>query len=121
MTAGTKLLAGLVIGDASSFRDAMKAIDANMREVVFVRDKAGRIVGVVTDGGIRHGLLRGLTLEAKASAVMTRYFASVPDGLDRTAGCRQLPKPNSPRRPGSGGCLHNVFVRSRPRTRSVGG
>jgi dTDP-glucose pyrophosphorylase len=63
----------------------MRAIDQNMREVVLVRDDEGCVVGVITDGDIRRGLLRGLTLAADASEVMTRVFVSVSTDLDRAA------------------------------------
>jgi dTDP-glucose pyrophosphorylase len=85
LSASDSLLPHLVIGDASSIRDAMSAIDQNMREVVLVRDANGRIVGIITDGDIRRGVLRGLTLESPASEVMTRVFVSVRSDADRAA------------------------------------
>jgi dTDP-glucose pyrophosphorylase len=76
-------LAVLVISERATIRDAMDAINSNGREVVLVRDVAGRIAGLITDGDIRRGLLAGLGLEASASAVMTREFFSVAPGADR--------------------------------------
>jgi dTDP-glucose pyrophosphorylase len=63
----------------------MEAIDANWREVVLVQDENGRIVGLITDGDIRRGLLRGLTLESSANDVMTPHFFSVGSELDRAS------------------------------------
>lgn len=63
----------------------MAAIDANGREIVLVSDDEGRIVGLVTDGDIRRGLLANLTLESPVSAVMTRKFFAVSPELDRAA------------------------------------
>ena len=66
-----------------SLRDAMQVINDNWREVALVTDGGGTIVGVVTDGDIRRGLLAGLTLDAPVSEVMTTdYIAATPE-MDR--------------------------------------
>ena len=77
--------ADLVIPETSTIRDAMAAINVNSREVALVRDGAGRILGLVTDGDIRRGLLAGRTLQSSVTEVMTRNFFSVPPGTDRAA------------------------------------
>jgi dTDP-glucose pyrophosphorylase len=75
----------IVIASDSTIRAAMEAINANGREFVLIRDAAGSIAGLITDGDIRRGLLRGLTLASPAADVMTRDFVSVAPGLDRAA------------------------------------
>lgn len=75
----------IVVSCGSTIRAAMEAINANARELVLIRDDSGRIVGLITDGDIRRGLLRGLTLASPAAEVMTRDFVSVAPGLDRAA------------------------------------
>lgn len=75
--------ADLVIASDSTIRDAMEAISANGREVVVVREAGGHIVGLITDGDIRRGLLRGLTLASPARDVMTRDFFSVAPDVNR--------------------------------------
>lgn len=77
--------AELVIPDDGTIRDAMQAITANGREVVLVRGAGGGIVGLITDGDIRRGLLRGLTLASPCADVMTRDFFAVAPGADRAA------------------------------------
>ncbi len=72
----------MVISIDSSIRRAMEAISANAREVVLVHDR-DRIAGVITDGDIRRGLLRGLTMESAASEVMTRDFVFVAPDVGR--------------------------------------
>ena len=85
MTGESSSLARLVIPDSSTIRGAMEAINANGREVVLIRDDSGRIVGLISDGDIRRGLLSGLTLESLATRVMTRdFFVAAPD-LDRVS------------------------------------
>ena len=75
----------LLIADNASIRDAMQAIDTNGREMILVRDKSGRIVGLITDGDIRRGLLSGRTFEMPAAVVMTREFFTVPPDADRAS------------------------------------
>jgi dTDP-glucose pyrophosphorylase len=85
MNAATNPFGGIVVSDKATIRTAMQAITANAREVVLVEDGAGRIAGLITDGDIRRGLLRGLTLDSPASEVMTREFVSAAPELDRAA------------------------------------
>jgi dTDP-glucose pyrophosphorylase len=75
----------LVIGHAGSIRDAMQLITDNWRELALVVDDAARVIGVVTDGDIRRGLLSGLTLDAPVSAVMTKQYISVGQDSDRAS------------------------------------
>jgi len=77
--------AQLVLEADATIRNAMEAISRNAREVVLVRDAGACIVGLITDGDIRRGLLRGLTLESRASEVMTQVFVSVRRDADRAA------------------------------------
>jgi dTDP-glucose pyrophosphorylase len=81
----TKDLERFVIPDTASLRDAMLAIDANWREVVLIQDQSERIVGIITDGDIRRGLLDGLPMSAPAVEVMSKDFISVTLDTDRAA------------------------------------
>ncbi len=74
-----------VIDTRETIRTAMEAINENWREVVLVADDRERVVGVVTDGDIRRGLLRGLTFDSPVSEVMNRKFISVRPDMDRAA------------------------------------
>jgi dTDP-glucose pyrophosphorylase len=85
MSAESALFPNLVISEKGTIRDAMAAITANGREVVLVRDDANRIVGLITDGDIRRGLLSGLLLDSQASAVMSRNFYFVDSTTERAA------------------------------------
>jgi dTDP-glucose pyrophosphorylase len=62
----------------------MECIENNWREVSLVSDSDHRIVGVITDGDIRRGLLRGRTMDSPATEVMTKTFFSVGPDVDRT-------------------------------------
>ncbi len=76
-------LARFLLPENSSLLDAMKAIDGNTQEVVFAHDAQGRVSGLITDGDIRRGLIRGLGLDAPVQEVMTRDFHKVAPGTGR--------------------------------------
>jgi dTDP-glucose pyrophosphorylase len=78
-------LDGLSVPIEATIRAAMQTISSNGREVVLVREANGRIAGLITDGDIRRGLLRGLMLDSAAREVMTQDFVSVSPGADRAA------------------------------------
>ncbi|BAE48889.1 nucleotidyltransferase family protein [Paramagnetospirillum magneticum] len=54
--------------------DAIKALDLGAMQIVLVVDGQSRLLGTITDGDIRRGLLRGLPLESPASEVMNPRF-----------------------------------------------
>jgi dTDP-glucose pyrophosphorylase len=76
-------LEDLVISDKCTIREAMVAISANGREVVLTSNDEDRIVGLITDGDIRRGLLRGLTLDSPTNEVATTSFFAVAPSTDR--------------------------------------
>lgn len=53
-----------------SVRDAIATIDRSGQQFAIVLDGDDRLLGVITDGDVRRGLLRGMTLEAPVSEVM---------------------------------------------------
>lgn len=85
MSAERTQVTQLVIAETASIRDAMQAIDLNGREMVLVRDKSDRIVGLISDGDVRRGLLAGQSLETAAAKIMTRDFFTVAPDADRAS------------------------------------
>ena len=75
----------LIVGPDQTIRDAMRAITDNWREIALVTDAQGRVVGVVTDGDIRRGLLSGLTLDSPVNRVMTADYVDVGVEADRAS------------------------------------
>ena len=51
-------------------RRVLSVIDSAELQVALVVDEKQKLLGVITDGDVRRGLLRGLTLESPASRVM---------------------------------------------------
>ncbi|MEO8441101.1 MAG: nucleotidyltransferase family protein [Betaproteobacteria bacterium] len=73
-----------LVHEKGSLREAMQVINDNWREIALVTDDVNTIVGVVTDGDIRRGLLAGMTLEAAVNRVMTTDYVRVSPEMDRS-------------------------------------
>jgi dTDP-glucose pyrophosphorylase/CBS domain-containing protein len=72
-----------IIKEDSTLLMAMKAINENYKEIVFVVDKNGILIGVITDGDIRRGLLKGLSFETNVAEIMSRNYISVDCNANR--------------------------------------
>lgn len=70
--------AHLTVGPDVSIRDALVRLDSSRLQVVFVEDAAGRLIGAVSDGDVRRGLLAGAALDDRVSTVMNTSPATVP-------------------------------------------
>jgi CBS domain-containing protein len=67
-------LRDLTVTDAATIFTTLRVIDNNRMGIVFVVDHARRVVGVVTDGDIRHAFVRGINLHDDIGQAMTRTF-----------------------------------------------
>ncbi|MEN9730951.1 MAG: hypothetical protein RL488_261 [Actinomycetota bacterium] len=63
-------LKDLMVGTDASLLDTITAISAGTKQIALVVDDAKKLLGTVTDGDVRRGLLRGLTLEASVTEIM---------------------------------------------------
>lgn len=54
----------------STINEALRIIDAGAMQIALVLDKDNKLLGTVTDGDIRRGLLRGLTLEDAIESII---------------------------------------------------
>jgi dTDP-glucose pyrophosphorylase len=59
---------------------AVACIETSGGEIALVTDDRGRLVGTITDGDIRRGILRGATLETLANTIMNSNPRSVRQG-----------------------------------------
>lgn len=59
-----------LIGPTSTIREAVETLDRAAMQVAVVVDEEGRLRGVVTDGDVRRGMLKGLKLDEPVAAVM---------------------------------------------------
>lgn len=75
------------VAPEGTVRDAIAAIDSGGQQIALVLDTGNRLLGVVTDGDVRRGLLRGVTLEAPITEVMNSAprVASTSESTDEIA------------------------------------
>jgi dTDP-glucose pyrophosphorylase/CBS domain-containing protein len=71
--------------DGASLQQAILNLDESALQIVLVVDQANRLVGTITDGDIRRGLLRGLTLASPIESVIHRHPLVVPPAMTRDA------------------------------------
>lgn len=74
-----------LIGPDALLRDALEKIDKAGSRIVLVVDDNRKLIGTLSDGDVRRGLLRGLTLTDKASAATHANPAVAHQGEDRHA------------------------------------
>lgn len=90
----------------ASLRDAIQVLNDAALRIALVVDPAGILVGTLTDGDIRRGLLRGLDLQSPIDGIIRRDAFVVPAGLGpetiahlmRTNKLLQLPVVDAERR-----------------------
>ena len=63
---------GCLIGPNATVNEAVATIDRGRRQVALVVDETQYLLGTVTDGDIRRGLVSGIALDAPVSEVMQR-------------------------------------------------
>jgi dTDP-glucose pyrophosphorylase len=66
-----------LITPATPIREAMKIIDTSSLQIALVTDRDLRLIGVVTDGDIRRGLLKGIALDEPVDLILNRDFTAV--------------------------------------------
>lgn len=81
---------GVLVGPDTSIGHTIRVMDAGAMEIALVVDAEGRLAGTVTDGDVRRGLLRGITLETPVAAVMHRNPLTAPPGMPREEMLRLL-------------------------------
>ncbi|MDP6700786.1 MAG: CBS domain-containing protein, partial [Candidatus Latescibacteria bacterium] len=62
----------LCIGPDEPIRGVLRILEASHREIVLVVSGEGQLLGTVTDGDVRRGLLAGQALDAPLALIMSR-------------------------------------------------
>jgi dTDP-glucose pyrophosphorylase len=78
-------LEGIIIDPETRILDAIKAIDLGNLQAALVADAQDRLIGLVTDGDVRRGLLRGVNLQDAVEQVMNRTPSTLRDPASRDA------------------------------------
>jgi dTDP-glucose pyrophosphorylase len=72
-----------IVGTQATVGEAIAAIENGSIQVALVLNGESRLLGIVTDGDVRRGLLRGIPLAGLATDVMNRAPVSAPANLPR--------------------------------------
>lgn len=67
-----------LLAESATIGQAISNLDQVAIKIVLVVDKANKLVGTVSDGDIRRGLLKGLDLNSCISSIIHRYPLVVP-------------------------------------------
>ena len=88
-----KIIKSLLVRPQVSLKQAMQKLDKTAREILFVTDKKGAVMGAVTDGDIRRGLINGLKFSDDVEKVMHKDFTMIssdePDKKDKAKALMQ--------------------------------
>jgi dTDP-glucose pyrophosphorylase/CBS domain-containing protein len=76
-------LGKFLIGPSLTIAQALEALEGTSAGIVLVVDDDRHLLGTITDGDLRRGLLRGLTFDDTAADVMHRTPIKVPEGMSR--------------------------------------
>jgi len=71
---------GLCIKESDSIKAALEKLDQTGQGILFIQDTHEQLTGVLTDGDIRRGLIRGASLLDEVVTVMNRNFIRLPVG-----------------------------------------
>jgi dTDP-glucose pyrophosphorylase len=84
-----------IIPSSSNIRDALQIIDEQglVANVLFVLDELNQLIGSLTDGDIRRGLLRGETLESSVTSIINRHFKYITSPVE-TSQIKQFKEQN---------------------------
>ena len=72
-----------VVGPEISILQAMAVIDKGAMQIAIVVDAEGRLIGTVSDGDVRRGILKGISLESSVSQIMTTTPVSMVSGASK--------------------------------------
>jgi dTDP-glucose pyrophosphorylase len=72
-----------IINHNSTIHDAVKNLNDVSIKITMVVDGFGKLLGTVSDGDIRRGLLRGLNLSSKIVQIIQKNPLVVPEGVTR--------------------------------------
>lgn len=76
-------IAEISISTEASTGEAMRIIDSTSTHIALVVDEKQRLLGTITDGDIRRGLLLGESLVTPATRLMNRNFRAVRSCVDQ--------------------------------------
>lgn len=73
-----ELLGSLLIAPLSTIKEAIQRLNDTGRKILFVTDARDKLIGTLSDGDIRRGIITGLAMTTPVESVMTKKFFSLP-------------------------------------------
>jgi dTDP-glucose pyrophosphorylase/predicted transcriptional regulator len=73
-----ELLRSLLIAPHSTIKEAIQRLNDTGRKILFVTDAQNKLIGALSDGDIRRGIITGLVMNTPVESVMTKKFFSLP-------------------------------------------
>ena len=73
----------VLVGPEAPVMEALRVMDASSLQIILVVDNDRKLLGTVTDGDVRRGLLAGAELDAPVSILMNRSPSTMDERSDR--------------------------------------
>ncbi len=73
-----------LLPSTATLQQAIRNLNDSALQIILVVSENDTLLGTLTDGDIRRGLLRGLDLDCAIASLMTREPLVVPEGIPRT-------------------------------------
>ena len=83
MTSNEQLWSQAVLSINSNIKEAIQVLNEVSLRIVLVTDETGALIGTISDGDIRRGLLKGLDLTSPIESIVHRDALVVPPNLNR--------------------------------------
>lgn len=73
----------LCISPDSSIKEALCLLESTSRQILFVVDGYNHLLGTITDGDIRRGILQEVTLTAKVMNIMNNHPRAINQSMEK--------------------------------------
>ena len=83
MSATEEIWRQAILPESSTIRQAIRNLDQVAIKIVLVVDKASKLIGTISDGDIRRGLLKGLDLNSSIASIIHHNALVVPPEMAR--------------------------------------
>ncbi len=67
----------LIIGPATTIKEAMQKLNDTGRKILFVADQQEKLIGTLSDGDIRRGIIGGTSMTSPVASIMHSDFISL--------------------------------------------
>lgn len=75
----------VILGESSTIEDVINNLEKTGLQICIIASEKLKLIGIITDGDIRRGLLRGITLKSKAEEIMVKNPITISIGEEDSA------------------------------------